>query len=84
VVYLIFLFSYPDMWFNISLGVGFAILPDFLSLTKFIPGIKKIFKPLNDFHKIIQGTFKKFNELVFGLINQVIYLVFLITIFLSF
>ncbi len=76
-IYLVFLFSFPDQWLNVNLGVCFAILPDFLTLTKLFPGLKDFFKPLNKFHKKIQRETK---TVFTGLTTQIIYISLLIVI----
>lgn len=78
-IYVLFLFSYPDQWLNISLGVCFAILPDFITFTKYIPSIKKIFRPINKLHFKAQGHIKKYKAFI-GIFNQVIYFSILILI----
>lgn len=82
-VYLVFLFAYPDQWLNISLGVCFAILPDFLTLTQYIPGLKILFKSLNKFHLKIQGHINKRYKTFWGLLSQIIYITLLIIIFVT-
>ena len=77
IVYLVFLFSFPDQWLYISLGVCFAILPDFTTLTRYIPLLKKIFRPINKFHKKIQSEIE---IPLLGLSTQIVYISFLIII----
>ena len=81
-VYFTFLFCFPDKWLEISLGVGFAILPDFLTLSKYIPYIKSVFRPLNKLHYKIQGRIKKYHKAVVGLAIQILYICLLMTIFI--
>lgn len=84
IIYLTFIFSFPDQWLYITLGVVFAALPDFLTLTKFIPGLKKIFLPLNNFHLKVQGKLQEAHKRVWGLAIQAFYLALLIVIFIIF
>lgn len=81
-VYFTFIFCFPDQWLVISLGVGFAILPDFLSLSKYIPYIKSVFQPLNKLHYRIQGRIKKYHRAATGLAIQVIYICLIMFIFI--
>lgn len=84
-VYLVFVFAYPQSWLIISIGVAFAILPDFLSLSWYIPKIKKIMLPFLKFHKKIQWEISdKHNKPLWGILSQTIYLSLLIFIFLKF
>lgn len=78
-VYLTFIFSYPGSWKMISLGVTFAILPDFLTLTHYIPGLNKIFKPFNQWH----GQLQVHDEKILGLLTQVVFISMLIIVLLA-
>ena len=82
IIFVVFVFSFPDQWLFISLGVVFAALPDFLTLSKYIPGLKKVFFPLNNFHLKIQGKLKKANERIWGLVIQTFYLGLVMILFL--
>ncbi|XOU94898.1 MAG: hypothetical protein ACNFW9_02410 [Candidatus Kerfeldbacteria bacterium] len=77
-VYLFFIFSYPEKWFEISLGVAFAIMPDFATLFSYIPYIKKLYKPLHKLHKKIQS---ETTNVFLGLTTQILYIAFLLLIF---
>ncbi|MDP2683841.1 MAG: hypothetical protein Q8P20_02180 [bacterium] len=84
-VWLVFIFTYPDHWLIISVGVAFAILPDFISLGWYFPSLKKIVLPFLKFHKMIQGEIsKKYNRALWGLSSQIIYLTLLILFFIKF
>lgn len=85
VVYLVFILIYPSSWLIISIGVTFAILPDFLSLSLYIPKVKKIMLPFLKFHKLIQNEIsKKYNKAFWGLLSQTLYLTILILFFIKF
>jgi hypothetical protein len=78
-IYLVFLYSFPQQWFNITLGVGLAILPDFLTLTRYFPFLSKLFRRFQTFHNHIQVHDYK----VLGIATQVIYIGLLIIILKS-
>jgi hypothetical protein len=79
IVYIVFLFSYPEQWLVITLGVGFAILPDFLTLTHYIPGLKVIFKKFNAWH----GKIQVHDEKWLGLLTQAVYIGMLLIVLLA-
>lgn len=80
-VYIAFIFTFPDQWLYIHLGITFAILPDFLSLSKFIPKFRNIMSPLNKWHKKIQWQLNTtFLKKILGLLTQTIYIAILIII----
>jgi len=79
IVYLIFIFSFPQQWLLITLGVTFAILPDLLIITHHIPGLKNIFKKFNSLH----GKIQVHDEKILGLLTQAIYIGLLIIILLA-
>jgi len=84
-VYAVFIASYPEQWLIISLGVTFAILPDFISLGWYIPKIKKIILPFLKFHKFIQNEIpEKYNQVLWGFSSQIIYLTLLILFLIKF
>lgn len=75
-VYIAFLFAYPELWLTITLGVTFAILPDFMTLTSYVPGLRDLFKKLNEWH----GRIQVHDEPTLGLITQAVYIGLLIII----
>jgi hypothetical protein len=79
IIYLTFLFSFPDQWLTITLGVAFAILPDFITLTYYLPGVRNIFKKFNAWH----GRLQVHDERILGLLTQVVYISLLIIVLLA-
>jgi membrane-bound metal-dependent hydrolase YbcI (DUF457 family) len=79
IIYLIFLYSFPELWFNITLGVGLAILPDFLTLTRYFTFLNRIFNKFNSWHGRIQVHDYK----ILGLATQIVYIGILIIILKS-
>jgi len=80
-IYITFIFTYPDQWLTIHLGITCAILPDFLSLSKYMPKFQKIMAPLNNWHKKIQWQLdSNFKKKILGLLTQIIYITILIII----
>ncbi|MBU0598494.1 hypothetical protein KKF61_05930 [Patescibacteria group bacterium] len=82
IVYLTFIFIFPDQWLNITLGVGFAILPDLITLSKYISGLKKIFYYFNWLHTKVQADIEKGYKRTVGLFIQTIYIGLIIITFL--
>src|SRR3990167_4229064 len=72
IIYTAFIALYPEKWSLITLGVGFAILPDFLFLSSLIPPFAKFFKLFNDFHGKIQSHADS-HEIFLGIASQIIY-----------
>lgn len=78
-IYFLFLFYFPGHWLNITLGVTFAILIDFLTLFSLMPKLNGIMSKFYHFHEIIQGETKLF----LGLLTQSIYILTLLLILKS-
>ncbi|MCH7492016.1 hypothetical protein IID19_00280 [Patescibacteria group bacterium] len=78
-IYVVFIFSYPDQWVLITLGVTMAILPDFITLTRHSKNLSKIFEKINYWH----GRIQVHDEKILGLVSQVIYVALLIIILYS-
>jgi len=78
-IYFVFLFVYPQHWVNITIGVAFAIILDFLSLFELIPKFDKWLGKLYRFHERIQNK----ERLIEGSLFQIIYILLLLYIFIK-
>jgi hypothetical protein len=77
-IYILFIFSYPEHWLTITIAVTAAIIPDFLTLTHYIPGLNKIFSTFVAWH----GRLQVHDDKIIGLTSQVVYIGMLIVILL--
>ena len=73
-IYFAFLYFHPEHWINITLGVAFAILVDFISLFRLIPKLNGLLKWLYDLHDKVQGK----AALLTGIFIQITYIAFLL------
>ncbi len=79
VIFIVFLYGYPDQWLNIVLGAFFASLPDALTLANYVPGLKAIFSKFNDWH----GRLQVHDERILGLLTQIVYISLIIVILIN-
>lgn len=75
-IYFLFLFFFPQHWVNITLGVTFAIIMDFVTLFELIPALDKFLAKFYHFHEKIQRK----DRLLLGSLIQMIYVFFLLII----
>lgn len=78
-LYFVFLYVFPQHWVNITIGVAFAIILDFLSLFELIPKFDKWLSKLYRFHERIQNK----ERLIEGSLFQIIYILLLLYIFIK-
>lgn len=78
-VFIVFIYCYPTQWLTIILGVIASALPDFLTLTSYIPGLRSVMKKFNRWHAQLQVH----DERLLGLLTQIVYIGLLITILLA-
>jgi len=78
-LYFVFLYIFPQHWVNITIGVAFAILLDFLSLFELIPKFDKWLSKLYRFHERIQNK----ERLIEGSLFQIIYILLILYIFIK-
>ena len=80
--YLAFLFSLPNSWLPISLGVFFAALPDFMTLAKYSRTINILLLRLYFFHDWVQNHSDRPDRVIRGLLYQLWLIIVVLYIFL--
>lgn len=79
-IYLAYIYSQPQLWLAVSLGVFFAALPDFLTLGKYVPFLNRFLKPVNFIHDKLQRHSDNRHRIARGLLYQILYIIILLYI----